>query len=146
MLPEQPGTYALILRLSQGTTISVGSLGEFNFPAGWYAYAGSARGPGGLDARVSRHIRESKGLHWHIDYLRAHAEPAAVWYDTGHARRECTWASALSQVPGTSSPAPRFGASDCRCPAHLIHLPRRPAHSTFEGLVDGSISRFVLIG
>ncbi len=140
MLPDQPGTYVLIMRLSQRTTAPVGKLGEFSFPAGWYAYAGSARGPGGLAARVSRHHQGSKTRHWHIDYLRAHAEPIAVWYATGSRRRECCWAEALNELPGASIPAAGFGVSDCRCPAHLIRFPTRPDLSTFTLLVDDSIS------
>ncbi|MFO8145391.1 MAG: DUF123 domain-containing protein, partial [Candidatus Syntrophosphaera sp.] len=53
---------------------------------------GSARGPGGLAARIARHQREPKPRHWHIDYLRAHAELIAVWYTVGSLGRECSWA------------------------------------------------------
>jgi len=144
MLPEQPGTYALILRLPQPTTISVGKLGTFAFRAGWYAYPGSARGPGGLAARVSRHVRTSKTLHWHIDHLRAHAAPVAVWYATGAERRECRWAKGLAELPGASTPVPGFGASDCRCPAHLILLPARPDRLAFAQIVDGPVSESLL--
>lgn len=131
MPPRRPGTYVLILRLSRRTTIEVGQLGRFRFPAGWYAYVGSARGPGGLAARIARHRRTSKTLHWHVDYLRAHARPMAVWYAAGDQRRECAWAEALSRHPGASTPAPRFGASDCRCPTHLVHFTVPPDRAAF---------------
>jgi Uri superfamily endonuclease len=36
---------------------------------GRYIYAGSAYGPGGLKARVSRHMRRAKRSQWHIDQL-----------------------------------------------------------------------------
>lgn len=122
MLPDRSGTYVLILRLPRLATIGVGRLGRFPFPAGWYAYAGSAHGPGGLAARISRHLRLPKPLHWHVDYVRAYARPVEVWYTIGNQKRECTWARALSGLPGASIPVPRFGASDCHCPAHLIHF------------------------
>lgn len=141
MLPEQPGTYVLILRLSHGTTTPVGKLGEFTFPAGWYAYAGSARGPGGLAARISRHRRKSKRRHWHIDYLRPHAELTAVWYTVGPSKAECSWAKVLSELPGVSVPAPCFGASDCRCPTHLIRFPAAPDLSVFARSVESPVSR-----
>jgi len=140
MLPDEAGTYALILRARRSTTISVGKLGQFAFPAGWYAYAGSARGPGGLAARIARHASPSKACHWHIDYLRAEAELVEAWYATGSARRECAWADALSALRGASIPAPRFGASDCRCAAHLIRFADRPALSSFSNLLDQPVS------
>ncbi|MBN1976046.1 MAG: GIY-YIG nuclease family protein, partial [Anaerolineae bacterium] len=96
-------------------------MGCFCFSSGWYAYVGSAQGPGGLAARLARHLRPLKSLHWHIDYLRAQAQPVQAWYTTGTQKRECAWARALSSFPAASIPVPRFGASDCRCPAHLIY-------------------------
>jgi Uri superfamily endonuclease len=144
MLPDEPGTYALILRAPRSRTISVGKLGQFSFRAGWYAYAGSARGPGGLAARISRHASRSKPLHWHLDYLRSEVDCLEAWYATGSERRECAWAAALAQLSGASIPAPRFGASDCRCAAHLIYFAVRPALSTFAASVDGRVRRAVL--
>lgn len=136
MLPDQPGTYVLVLRLPCPAVIGVGRLGHFPFPAGWYAYAGSAHGPGGLAARISRHLRSSKPLHWHVDYLRAYALPVKVWYAIGTQKRECAWAQTLSDLSGASIPAPRFGASDCHCPAHLIHFVAPPDLAAFTRAVD----------
>lgn len=144
MLPDEPGTYVLILRLPQRTTVRVGKLGQFSLPSGWYAYAGSARGPGGLAARVSRHCRSSKTFHWHIDYLRPHGDVVAVWYALGSQKQECSWAEALSQLPDSSCPVSRFGASDCRCPSHLIHFPARPVLSAFSQTVKQPISEELL--
>jgi len=69
-------TYLLALWLSRPEIIAVGRLGPHLFPAGWYLYAGSARGPGRVTARVGRHARHvgaSKRAHWHVDYLRERA-------------------------------------------------------------------------
>lgn len=140
MVPDQPGTYVLLLRLSELAAIEVGRLGHFEFPAGWYAYVGSARGPGGLATRLSRHRRSSKALHWHIDYLRAHAQPVTAWYAVGGRRRECAWAQALSGLPDASDPAPGFGSSDCHCPTHLFHFLAPPDVSAFDRVVKESIS------
>jgi Uri superfamily endonuclease len=140
MLPKQSGTYVLILTLPSPATIDVGRLGEFQFPAGWYGYAGSARGPGGLEARISRHVRPSKPLHWHIDYLRRSACPVEVWYATGAQKRECAWVQALGRLPGALVPALRFGASDCRCPSHLVHFAASPGVAPFARLVGEPVS------
>lgn len=136
MLPDRSGTYALILRLGEGMTIEVGRLGSFSFPSGWYIYVGSARGPGGLAARVARHRRRSKKLHWHVDYLRAHAQPMAVWYALGEERRECRWAQALAGFSEASTPMSGFGASDCGCPAHLVYFAAPPEVAAFMRAVD----------
>ncbi|HEY66983.1 MAG: GIY-YIG nuclease family protein [Chloroflexi bacterium] len=135
MPPDRSGTYVLVLRLPRSATVTVGRLGRFRFPAGWYAYVGSACGPGGLAARVTRHLREPKPRHWHVDYLRACAWPVAIWYAVGIRKRECTWARVLSDLPGASIPVPRFGASDCRCPAHLIHFGSQPSFDVFARAV-----------
>lgn len=126
----------LIMELPTPVTTGVGQLGRFTFAPGWYAYAGSARGPGGLAARVERHRRAFKTKHWHIDYLRTYAEPVGVWYSIGSEKRECGWAEVLSELPGASMPAPRFGASDCQCTAHLFHFPTPPAKSDFVSSVE----------
>ncbi len=144
MLPDEPGTYALILRACRSTILTVGKLGDFVFPTGWYAYAGSARGPGGLASRVSRHVAVSKTCHWHVDYLREEVELVEIWYATGLARRECSWADALSALGGASIPAPRFGASDCRCAAHLIHFAERPSLLPFSESLKYPVMRGVL--
>jgi len=141
MIPDHPGTYVLILKLSRPAAIRVGRLGHFQFPASWYAYAGSAHGPGGLAARISRHLRSPKPLHWHVDYLRAHAQPVEIWYTVGTRKRECAWAQAQSRLPGASMPVPRFGASDCHCPAHLIHLAGPPDLAAFIRAVGEPVSQ-----
>ena len=130
--PSEPGSYVLILHLAQTTTITVGKLGTFEFPAGWYAYAGSALGPGGLAARLAYHQRDEKSYHWHIDFLLDHAEIVEIWWAVENKRKECVWASALRAIPGARVPVPNFGASDCRCLSHLVYLQQRPGFSNFS--------------
>jgi Uri superfamily endonuclease len=120
------GTYLLGMSLDEDITLTVGRLGRFVFPAGYYAYAGSARGPGGLSARLARHRRREKRLYWHVDYLLAHARLMEVWTVVSEQRLECAWAQAVMDMTGSQVIAPRFGASDCRCPAHLLYFPRPP--------------------
>jgi Uri superfamily endonuclease len=122
------GTYLLTARLDQPTPIIVGRLGTFSFPAGWYTYAGSALGPGGLEARLARHLRTQKRLHWHVDYLLQHSKVETIWQITSPARLECAWAAAIHDLPGAATPAPGFGASDCRCSAHLVYFCERPGN------------------
>jgi len=139
MLPAEPGTYVLLLYLFGPFRIPVGRLGTFEVRAGFYLYVGSARGPGGLAARVARHLRHPKPLRWHVDFLRAYARPVGVWWAEEVERRECVWARVLARLPGASIPIPGFGASDCRCPAHLVHFVAVPDRETFAHMVGESI-------
>ncbi len=40
--------------------IQIGKLGQFKFKKGYYAYVGSAFGPGGLNSRIKHHIESKK--------------------------------------------------------------------------------------
>ncbi|MDE0059499.1 MAG: GIY-YIG nuclease family protein [Defluviicoccus sp.] len=116
--PDTPGAYALILRLARDTRIDIRTLGRPMLPAGLYLYAGSARGPGGIRARVARHLRHPKARVWHIDRLTEAARVEEVIAFPGG--RECAVAE-FALAHGARVPIPRFGASDCRtCEAHLL--------------------------
>lgn len=130
-LPETAagGTYALLFALpAAALTVSAGRLGQATLPAGWVVYVGSAQGPGGVRARVQRHLRRHKRRRWHIDALTACLPPQACAFLLGPQRLECRWAQHLAALPGAHIPAPGFGSSDCRCgcAAHLIHFPPGP--------------------
>lgn len=122
-LPSEPGTYCLWLHLAEPLSLRVGQLGERALPPGLCAYVGSALGPGGLRARVGRHLRAEKPVRWHIDWLTAHALVCAVWLRTGRERLECGWAATLLALPNAAVAWPGFGASDCTCASHLIAIP-----------------------
>jgi len=123
------GCYHLVIRLQRAFEAPIGRLGRHRFPAGWYVYTGSARA--GLDARINRHLRRGKPLHWHIDYLLA--SPAArivqVVKLTDARLTECGLNRTIGKLPGARVIVPGFGASDCRasCPAHLYYFRTRPS-------------------
>jgi len=126
----EKGTYALLITLSGETTISVGRLGRFAFPPGYYIYVGSAQGS--LYPRVKRHLRTEKRLHWHIDYLLEFAQVVEVWYATGVESQECLWCQIAREMPRGETPARGFGSSDCRCRSHLIRFPTPPSFALFR--------------
>lgn len=137
------GSYALGLALDSEELLTVGRLGEFLFPRGYYVYAGSALGPGGLAGRLKRHRQPEKQLHWHVDYLRARARLVESWTAVSEQRLECAWARVLLAMPGAQIIAPRFGASDCRCPSHLIYFGHRPETAQIAAALQATVEKGV---
>jgi Uri superfamily endonuclease len=119
------GTYVLLLDLGRPFESVIGRLGVVSLAPGRYAYVGSAHGPGGLAARLGRHLRRPERVHWHVDHLRDTATPAGWLWAEGEMRLECRWAQALLALAGGAAPVRGFGASDCAqgCAAHLVLLP-----------------------
>lgn len=133
---EAEGSYILILHLKEEKVIQVGKLGKFKFPMGYYAYVGSAFGPGGLKGRLLHHFNPTYKPHWHIDYLRKEAEPEEAWITEQKDQREHLWASMLQQLNSAAVPAPEFGCSDCKCTSHLFHFKKRPLLKAFNKLIE----------
>jgi len=138
------GTYTLVLERTSGGTVEVGALGAVPFPAGWYAYTGSALGSGGF-SRVDRHRSVAAGdhdaRHWHVDYLLGDRGTSVDTVVTTAADIECAVAR---QVTDATAAVPDFGCSDCRCRSHLARADRRDdllaavdcAHETAAGQAD----------
>jgi Uri superfamily endonuclease len=132
-IPAAPGTYVLILEASRERRLRIGALGKLQLEPGFFAYVGSARGPGGLAARLAHHCRRARSAHWHIDYLRRHTAMREIWFARGTScDREHAWATALGEANGASIPLSRFGASDCGCATHLFRFSSQPALQAME--------------
>lgn len=120
------GIYCLILACAGPCTVKIGALGPTEFQKGWYLYAGSALGSGGL-SRVSRHIRFFRERYrkpkWHIDYLMATDEItlSGVICAKTEERLECTLAKNIGGVCTAD-----FGCSDCSCASHLFYRKDSP--------------------
>ncbi|MDA1071819.1 MAG: DUF123 domain-containing protein, partial [Proteobacteria bacterium] len=83
-LPALSGAYLLLFDLAAALDLGpVGRLGRVRLVPALYAYAGNAKGPGGLRARIARHLARDKRPHWHIDRLTQVVPPHAlfVWPD-----------------------------------------------------------------
>jgi len=122
-LTAAPGAYVLFIALNETLTLSGTSLGSRMIVPGRYAYCGSAYGPGGLRARLRRHLRREKALRWHIDHLTAAGRIFALGLAPGG--QECALFEDLSRGPDVEVPLAGFGSSDCAsCPAHLLRIGR----------------------
>jgi Uri superfamily endonuclease len=129
---RHPGSYVFALTLGRVRRLTIGRLGRFRLEPGVYLYVGSARGPGGLAARLGHHWRRAERPHWHIDYLRRAGRPLGSGLRRGRAALECRWAARLATMAGVRGGPAGFGASDCRCPTHLFRLDLAPAGTQGE--------------
>ena len=119
-LSPEGGAYTLHFQVRRNLTLPIASLGNPILFSGVYVYAGSAYGPGGIRARVSRHLREDKKPHWHVDHLSIATRCVNV--ETYIGGNECDLVSGLL-AEGAGIPVPGFGSSDCAvCNAHLVRL------------------------
>lgn len=116
------GVYILLLRVERGENVRVGSLGDLWFEEGVYAYIGSGKGPGGVRARLCRHIHGCGRKRWHIDYLRTIATPIGYSTCCDPARSE---PDLYSIMESCLKPVHKgFGSSDDqRAYSHLFHCP-----------------------
>ncbi len=96
---------------------------------GFYFYAGSAWGGGGIAARLGRHFAKDKTIHWHVDQLTVKARTiCALTLPEGN---ECDAAAKLLNSGKFEIAVPGFGSSDCRvCLSHLLTV------SSQSGAVD----------
>ena len=111
------GTYVLLLDFFAPRDIGVGSLGILHFSPGRYCYVGSAMG--GLDQRLSRHLRKVKTIRWHIDNLTVSADHCEAWESYPDFIEECSLAHKAEEC-GMMPVHPGFGCSDCHCRTHLF--------------------------
>ncbi len=144
MTTARRGVYSLVIHVKRGLSIRVGALGPQRFPKGYYVYTGSALGPGGLEARILRHMRLSRNgvaysrPFWHIDFLLAHEKASLVAVVAAEILRklECEVNQSIRDRIGAEIPVPGFGASDCRknCESHLLFFRGEDVRSKVAGL------------
>ncbi|PKU24257.1 DUF123 domain-containing protein [Telmatospirillum siberiense] len=134
-LPSVPGAYVLLVELHRETPVQLPGRPSIALPAGRYLYCGSARGPGGIKARVGRHMRPDKTVRWHIDQLTTAGQVLGAWiFPNGD---ECALAARLDAFP---APIAGFGSSDCpTCRSHLLAWPQNaPQFPPWSAPVDSS--------
>ena len=107
-IPPDRGAYTLLIGL-EAPLLPARPLGNSDLLApGWYVYAGSARGPGGLAARLKRHFRKQKSLQWHVDHLTPHAAALAAQIVING--DECDLVDRLAASFAFDVALPRFGS------------------------------------
>ena len=136
LLPATAGSYILEFNLGKALTVCPGRLGIVLLGPGRLRYYGSARGLGGLKARIVRHLgRDGRRPHWHIDALTALVPVVRVMLSSYHT--ECDLVQQDLRSGKWIVAALGFGSSDCRRSA--LRDPQPPAgtcrlgHSRFAG-------------
>jgi Uri superfamily endonuclease len=108
------------MTLDHWTTVVARRGRTWHLEPGLYCYVGSARGPGGLRARLRRHCSDPARKHWHIDHLARHTRVEGFLVVESLERLECGWAAWLQNRADETVDG--FGSSDCTCPGHLFRL------------------------
>jgi len=133
--PRRRAAYILVVALPREAEARVGGR-RVTLQPGVYLYVGSAGGPGGLAARLKRHLARGKKPVWHVDWLTNAGKPVAVAACLNGDPRETesclAWCLALRGLPFT----PRFGSSDDRsgAPSHL-YGPLEPGDASVEAVL-----------
>jgi sugar fermentation stimulation protein A len=119
MVEINSGIYVLEINLKNDKSIEIGALGFNDFKEGKYYYIGSAQS--NLKSRIERHLKSNKKFHWHIDYLLEKAKIANYYTIEAEKKYECKLYNFLKQYNFFKVPVKGFGASDCKCKAHLLY-------------------------
>jgi Uri superfamily endonuclease len=115
--PNILGSYLVWLYLKHNTRLTRPT--KTMIAPGWYVYAGSANGPGGLRSRLSRHLAKNKAMRWHIDQLTTKATRRYGWAWINAC--ECDLISQLQDHPYFQHVLPGFGSTYCSaCQSHLL--------------------------
>ena len=119
---KQLGAYVLLIELKDKFEGHVGRLGDITLPVGVYCYFGSARGLGGMAARIKHYIFSDKKPHWYVDRVTLTGRVIGfLAVLNGH---ECDLREKAIAQKSLVVPVMGFGSSDClRCPAHLLGIP-----------------------
>ncbi|MBM3137620.1 MAG: GIY-YIG nuclease family protein [Chloroflexi bacterium] len=141
-IPTESGSYILGTRLNNSISTRVGALGIRDFEPGFYFYCGSARGPGGLRARISHHLMPSLRPSWHFDFLKAKLVIESVWFVFTDETLECSFVRSLCKIPHAEQPVRFFGSRDCRsgCFSHLVRFPLEEKVDCIFGLIKAEHS------
>ena len=106
----------LLIRSSGAVEVALPAKPKTTLGAGGYLYCGSAKGPGGIRARLARHMRIEKSIRWHVGRLTKIGTVIGAWSFPGG--DECDLVRTLSHL---SFPIRGFGSTDCRkCQSHLL--------------------------
>lgn len=118
------GAYLLLLNNPSDFSKKIGRLGTRTFRKGYYVYVGSAMN--GLKARIKRHRRKQKKIHWHIDYVTPDPMTVTRTFDIRRDAPALEQKLAEKMVSICETGILGFGATDSPADSHLFYFPEDP--------------------
>ncbi len=135
------GIYLLEIKILQKFSIEIGKFGKVTFEKGFYYYIGSAQK--NLHQRILRHIRKSKKLHWHIDYLNSenNSKIENIFIFPNYPKNEeCLLVDSLEKNFHQSHKVKKFGNSDCiKCVSHLLFNKKKIDYNHLFSLYQSTV-------
>ncbi len=136
------GTYLLEIFAPHDFKIEAKRFAEKTFPAGFYYYSGSAQK--NYNARLTRHLRKIKTVHWHIDHLTTNPDNKIInvfLFENAPKNMECEVVQTLIKNFNLDDSITGFGNSDCKtCGTHLLYSPKQLNHNHFIRLYQSTVS------
>ena len=134
------GVYILEIRLDKKIKLKHPKFLNFQLKTGFYYYVGSAQK--NLSSRIQRHIRKSKKLHWHIDYLTSANETSVtkIFILSDADKKFETIIAENLTLQKYKIPLPGFGSSDDKKnQSHLFYSGRKIPQSHFSDLYQSIV-------
>ena len=136
------GTYLLEIFAEKEFEITAKKFTGVKFPPGFYYYSGSAQK--GYNSRLTRHLKETKTIHWHIDYLttiKTNKITTIFLFENAPRDRECEVVQTLIKIFHLDDSFSGFGNGDCKtCGTHLLYSKEKINHSQFTSLYQSTVS------
>jgi Uri superfamily endonuclease len=134
LIPALPGSYVIAGGVAGKNNLDHKRWSGTAIPEGVYFYCGSARGTGGLRARICRHLNQTASKFWHFDYLKPYLLVEKLWWICTEKNLECDFVCSLLSIKGASIPLSGFGASDCtrNCDSHLVFFLNGQSFTMFD--------------
>lgn len=135
------GIYLLELYATLPFEIGIKKYKGINLKSGYYYYAGSAQK--NFTARIFRHLKKEKIIHWHIDNLTTKNNLSIeniFAFPLADKKEECKLVKNLTHKFGMAFPAKGFGNSDCNsCTSHLLYSIKRIDQSQLFALYQSMV-------
>ena len=123
-------TYTLILHLPTDVELTIEPLGDYDLPAGHYAYVNSVQ-DAHLANRLKQHLTPVSKPQSALDFIQQVTTVDEIWLSASTVDHIHTWADLLVDVPGSIVLIEDFDSQNCDCDTHLFYFDVRPMLEDF---------------
>lgn len=126
MQENNTGCYQILFELKENLSVTVGAVGHFVMPQGYYVFTGKANR--GLNTVLQRHLQKKKKIRQHLDYISITEQFEALSvYTYPELFNPCILHQMLMNETGGHELIPGFGSnSDDHCFSHLFFTIKNP--------------------